>query len=86
MIDSWSDPCHSFWRVALEKRVLAQDELRRSSNTSSSSNNPYDAEELKKAVLAKMKSVTKAQEEICVALLEDHKYDLKTSIEAFYAS
>lgn len=43
-------------------------------------------EDLQKAVLFKMKSVTNADESVCVALLEDHKYDLKTSIEAFFQS
>lgn len=41
-------------------------------------------EELQAATLTKMKSVTGAHEEICVAMLESNGYDLKTSIEAFY--
>ena len=43
-------------------------------------------EELQKAVLVKMKSVTKADEDICIAMLEDNNYDLKTSIETFFQS
>jgi hypothetical protein len=33
-----------------------------------------------------MKSVTKADESICIALLEENNYDVKTSIEAFFQS
>lgn len=43
-------------------------------------------EDLQSAVIVKMKSVTNADESVCVALLEDHNYDLKTSIEAFFQS
>mmetsp|Transcript_133710 Transcript_133710/g.387108 ORF Transcript_133710/g.387108 Transcript_133710/m.387108 type:complete len:122 (+) Transcript_133710:171-536(+) len=41
-------------------------------------------DELEKATLVKMKSVTGAKDEICVAMLESNGYDLKTSIEAYY--
>lgn len=40
-------------------------------------------EELEKATITKLKSVTGAKEEICVAMLESNGYDLKTSIEAY---
>eukprot|EP00527_Entomoneis_sp_CCMP2396_P009682 CAMPEP_0198137200 /NCGR_PEP_ID=MMETSP1443-20131203/732_1 /TAXON_ID=186043 /ORGANISM="Entomoneis sp., Strain CCMP2396" /LENGTH=120 /DNA_ID=CAMNT_0043798553 /DNA_START=23 /DNA_END=385 /DNA_ORIENTATION=+ len=43
-------------------------------------------DEIRKSVLVRMKSVTNAQDDICVSILEDNKYDLKTSIEAFFAS
>jgi hypothetical protein len=43
-------------------------------------------EELQKAVLVKMQSVTNADENVCIALLEENKFDLKTSIEAFFQS
>jgi len=43
-------------------------------------------DELQKAVLVKMKSVTNADESVCIALLESNCYDLKTSIEAFFQS
>ena len=42
--------------------------------------------ELEKAVLVKMKSVTGASDEVCVSMLENNKYDLKTSIEAYFQS
>ena len=41
-------------------------------------------EELQKAVLVKMKAVTNADDDVCIALLEDFQYDLKQSIEAFF--
>jgi len=41
-------------------------------------------EELQRAVVVKMKSVTNADEQVCIALLEDFNYDLKQSIEAFF--
>lgn len=40
--------------------------------------------ELENAVLVKMKSVTGAEDDLCIAMLEENSYDLKTSIEAFY--
>lgn len=43
-------------------------------------------DELERAVLVKMKSVTGAEEDVCVAMLESNGYDLKTSIEAFFQS
>jgi hypothetical protein len=44
-----------------------------------------DREALKKNLVVEMKSVTGAEESICVALLESHSFDLKTSIETFFA-
>jgi hypothetical protein len=41
-------------------------------------------EELEQATLTKMKSVTGAKDDVCIAMLESNGYDLKTSIEAFY--
>ncbi|KAL7570237.1 hypothetical protein ACA910_020661 [Epithemia clementina (nom. ined.)] len=63
----------------LEKRVLVDAEKVHRQQSS-------DSDEIKKSVLAKMKSITSADESICIAILEDHKYDLKTSIEAFFTS
>jgi hypothetical protein len=41
-------------------------------------------EELERFLLVKMKSVTKASEDVCVSILENNSYDLKTSIEAYF--
>jgi hypothetical protein len=41
-------------------------------------------EELEKSILVKMKSVTSAEDPVCIALLEENNYNLKTSIEAFF--
>jgi len=43
-------------------------------------------QELQNAVVVKMKAVTAADEDICIALLEQHNYDVTTSIEAFFQS
>ena len=41
-------------------------------------------EELEKATISKMKDVTGESDDlVCVALLQDHGYDLKESIEAY---
>lgn len=42
-------------------------------------------EEIKHTILAKMKSLTTADEEVCIELLESNKYDLNTSVEAYFA-
>jgi UBA-like domain len=41
-------------------------------------------EELQRAVVVKMKAVTNADEEVCISILEDNRYDLKQSVEAFF--
>jgi len=41
-------------------------------------------DELQRAVVVKMKSVTSADEDVCVSILEDFHYDLKQSVEAFF--
>jgi UBA-like domain len=46
--------------------------------------NATTREEIKAATITKMKNVTGAKDEICVAILESNGYDLKASIEAFY--
>lgn len=41
-------------------------------------------EELESATITKMKSVTGADEDVCIAILGNNSYDLKTSIETFF--
>jgi UBA-like domain len=41
-------------------------------------------EELQRSVVVKMQAITKANENLCIALLEKNGYDLETSIEAFF--
>jgi hypothetical protein len=43
-------------------------------------------EDLKQGVINRMKSVTNAEEDLCIAILEDNKYDLKASLDAFFQS
>lgn len=64
---------------ATEKTILDSVEDRRRLASSSSE------EEIKKTVLAKMQSLTSASEHVCVELLESNKYDLHTSVEAYFA-
>ena len=66
---------------SLERAVLAKKEERDADQqlTKASSR-----DELLKAVIVKMKAVTNADEDVCVALLEDFGYDLKQSVEAFF--
>jgi len=40
-------------------------------------------EELERSTIAKMKTVTGADESICIAMLQRHGYDVEESIEAF---
>jgi hypothetical protein len=42
-----------------------------------------DLDELR-GMLARMKSVTNADEDVCASLLKSNDYDLSKSIEAFY--
>ena len=41
-------------------------------------------EELQSSTVTKMKKVTGAEEDVCIAILENNSYDLKTSVETFF--
>mmetsp|Transcript_8624 Transcript_8624/g.21608 ORF Transcript_8624/g.21608 Transcript_8624/m.21608 type:complete len:131 (-) Transcript_8624:236-628(-) len=41
-------------------------------------------DELQSATVNKMKTVTGADEDVCVAILNDHSFDLKQSVETFF--
>jgi len=41
-------------------------------------------EDLSRSLLVKMKSVTKASEDVCISILSSNSYDLKTSVEAYF--
>ena len=43
-------------------------------------------EELERATIAKMRNVTGAEEHVCIAMLQEHGYDVKESIEAYLES
>lgn len=66
---------------AVEKEVLQEHKDRMANLQTLESDNPED---LQKAILVRLKSVTNADQEVCVALLESNSYDLSTSVEAFY--
>ncbi|CAB9498412.1 expressed unknown protein [Seminavis robusta] len=68
---------------ALEKAVMAKKKEQDSENQLQKASS---REELQKAVVVKMKAVTNADEDVCIALLEDFQYDLKPAVEAFFAS
>lgn len=65
--------------MLLEKQVISRQSERH--QQLQLAENPED---LKQSVINRMKSVTNAEEDVCIALLEDNKYDLKASIEEFY--
>jgi hypothetical protein len=69
--------------VLLERAVLRTKEARDNDLTAVKADS---RDELEKAIVMKMKSVTDADESVCIALLEDNNYDVKTSIEAFFQS
>lgn len=46
---------------------------------------PSTEDEIKQAVLTKMKSLTNAREDVCVEILESNSYDLHTSVEAYFS-
>jgi UBA-like domain len=43
-------------------------------------------DELQEAIVVKMRHLTNADEDVCIALLESNSYDVKTSIETFFSS
>jgi hypothetical protein len=81
----WSTLSHFLFGliVLLERSVLRTKEARDKDLTAVKADS---RDELEKAIVMKMKSVTNADESVCIALLEDNNYDVKTSIEAFFQS
>jgi UBA-like domain len=43
-------------------------------------------EELRESLLARMKSLTNASEDVCISLLQRHSYDLEESVEAYLSN
>jgi len=66
--------------LALERAVLKRKEERDKDRSLRSSTS---REALERATIAKMKTVTGADESICIATLRDHGYDVEESIEAY---
>ena len=69
-------------RYIVERAVLKRQEER---NRDRSLKQATSREELEAATIAKMKTVTGADEAICIAMLRDHGYDFEESIEAYLA-
>mmetsp|Transcript_11208 Transcript_11208/g.26946 ORF Transcript_11208/g.26946 Transcript_11208/m.26946 type:complete len:128 (-) Transcript_11208:466-849(-) len=68
---------------ALERAVLKRQEER---NGDRLLKQATSREELERATITKMKTVTGADEAICIAMLRDHRYDVEESIEAYLAN
>ena len=68
--------CAETEKAVLTKKKQREDALSGKSNT---------RESLQRSSITKMKSVTGADETLCVAMLEENGYDLKQSIEAFFS-
>ena len=66
--------------IITEKTILETAEDRRRTLTTAESE-----EEIKQTLVVKMKSLTSAADDVCVELLESNKYDLHTSVEAYFA-
>lgn len=79
VIDGWIIHSRVFARAGLEKQVISRQSERHQQLQLAES-----PDDLKQSVISRMMSVTNAEEDVCVAILEDHKYDLKASIEAFF--
>ena len=63
-----------------ERAVLKRKEERNRDRTLKSATS---REALERATIAKMRTVTGADESICIATLRDHGYDVEESIEAY---
>eukprot|EP00549_Striatella_unipunctata_P002592 CAMPEP_0118709816 /NCGR_PEP_ID=MMETSP0800-20121206/22923_1 /TAXON_ID=210618 ORGANISM="Striatella unipunctata, Strain CCMP2910" /NCGR_SAMPLE_ID=MMETSP0800 /ASSEMBLY_ACC=CAM_ASM_000638 /LENGTH=116 /DNA_ID=CAMNT_0006613703 /DNA_START=45 /DNA_END=395 /DNA_ORIENTATION=+ len=72
-----------------DKEVLRKSEIPSSSSngTSEASSSSWPSPQvLDRAILAKMKSVTKGEEDVCIAMLKQNSYDLEGAIETFFQS
>lgn len=75
-----SEPVDEPYDFSLEKKILRNHEERERGWKMSAA---CSRQELEQNVLARMKSVTKANDDVCISLLKSNSYDLKESIEAF---
>mmetsp|Transcript_20579 Transcript_20579/g.30942 ORF Transcript_20579/g.30942 Transcript_20579/m.30942 type:complete len:118 (+) Transcript_20579:173-526(+) len=76
-----SIPIPKLYDFALEKSILKKrDDVERDLKSTGS------REDLQRNLMTKMKSVTKAKEDVCVSILENNNYDLKTSVETYFQS
>eukprot|EP00542_Grammatophora_oceanica_P003674 CAMPEP_0194070744 /NCGR_PEP_ID=MMETSP0009_2-20130614/88342_1 /TAXON_ID=210454 /ORGANISM="Grammatophora oceanica, Strain CCMP 410" /LENGTH=118 /DNA_ID=CAMNT_0038724031 /DNA_START=24 /DNA_END=380 /DNA_ORIENTATION=+ len=71
------------YAYAVEKSVLQKKEERDLDIAATSTGS---RDEIERSIMVKMKSVTKADEDVCVAVLQSNGYNLKNSIEAFFQS
>lgn len=65
---------------SLERAVLKRFEER---NRDRSLKGATSRLELEQATIAKMRNVTGAEEDVCIAILEQHGYDVTQSVEAY---
>jgi hypothetical protein len=56
------------------------------STTGSIDNTDTDIDMLRTNLIARMKSLTNASDDICVSILQRHSYDLETSVEAYLSN
>lgn len=73
----------SFWFFHTETQIVASAREREESMSLVKASSRSD---LRQTLLMKMKSVTNADESICISLLESNSFDLKTSIEAYFST
>ena len=68
------------------KKITEQSEIKRKQERDQEQilHKATSRDELQSATINKMKSVTGADEDVCVAILNDHSYDLKQSVETFF--
>lgn len=66
-----------------EREILKKKEVREQDRGLSAASS---REELQRNIVARMKAVTNASDDVCVSLLESNSYDLKVSVEAYLSS
>jgi hypothetical protein len=72
---------YSFCIANAEKSVL---EKKKEKDLELSMVSTGSREDMQRSMLIKMKSVTNANEDLCISILESNGYDLKSSIEAYF--
>ena len=70
----------------IEKSILKKKDEATTDREMKHTGGSSSREELQRSLLFKMKSVTNANENVCVSILENNNYDLKTSIETYFQS
>jgi hypothetical protein len=70
----------------VSKKKTERDQLYGNNGSNDTNNDDHDTDLLRTNLIARMKSLTNASEDVCVSILQRHSYDLETSVETYLSN